>query len=228
MADKNFQLVRPAITTTKYPAIDFPEKSNGLATGLETFSKGLLGISDTFANIKDGEEEVKKADLLNNTALALTQAKQRVDTNPDADQRDYLTRWKAEVKPIREQAQEQIRSFETRRQAEHATIQLGDLLTRAEMHATHDAQQLSLDNQRAQGMQSLEGLSRLAARDPDPSGREQWAQRAMDIVHTLGESGALHPTEAVQWVDTFKKNLAANRLKFFSVDLSNQLVDRNI
>src|SRR6266480_542798 len=161
MADKNFQLVRPAITTTKYPAIDFPDKSNGLATGLETFSKGLLGISDTFASIKDGEEEVQKAQLLNDTALQLQQAKQRVDTNPDADQRDYLTRWKAEVKPIREQAQEQIRSFETRRQAEHATIQLGGLLTRAEIHATDDAKQLSLDNQRAQGMQSLSGLANL-------------------------------------------------------------------
>src|SRR5439155_13585969 len=211
MADKNFQLVRPAIGARNYPAIQFPESSNGLARGFEGLSRGAMAVSDTFANIKDGEEEVQKAQLLNDTALALTEAKQRVDTNPDADQRDYLTRWKAEVKPIREQAQEQIRSFETRRQAEHATIQLGDLLTRAEMHATHDAQQLSLDNQRAQGMQSLAGLSRLAARDPDVEGRTQWMQRAMDIVHTLGESGALHPTEAVSWVDQFRKNLTAER-----------------
>src|SRR5206468_8246227 len=200
MADKNFQLVRPAITTRQYPAAQLPEGSNGLARGLEGLSRGAMAVSHAFANIKDGEEEVQKAQLLNDTALALTQAKQRVDTNPDADQRDYLTRWKAEVKPIREQAQEQIRSFETRRQAEHATIQLGGLLTRAEIHATDDAKQLSLDNQRAQGMQSLEGLSRLAARDPDLEGRAQWMHRAMDIVQTLGESGALHPTEAVQWV----------------------------
>ena len=146
-----------------YPAIQFPEGSNGLARGFEGLAKGAMAISDTFANIKDGEEEVQKAQLLNDTALQLTQAKQRVDTNPDADQRDYLTRWKAEVKPIREQAQEQIRSFETRRQADHATIQLGSLLTRAEIHATDDAKQLSLDNQRAQGMQSLSGLANLAA-----------------------------------------------------------------
>ena len=145
----NFEQKRVPIAQRNLPAAQFPESSNGLARGLEGLSKGALAVSDIFANIKDGEEEVQKAQLLNDTALALTQAKKRVDTNPDADQRDYLTRWKAEVKPIREQAQEQIRSFETRRQAEHATIQLGGLLTRAEIHAADDAKQLSLDNQRA-------------------------------------------------------------------------------
>src|SRR5205809_4077711 len=220
-ADKNFEIVRTPIARRNLPEIQLPEVSNGLARGFEGLSRGAMAVSDTLASIKDGEEEVQKAQLLNDTALALTQAKQRVDTNPDADQRDYLTRWKAEVKPIREQAQEQIRSFETRRQAEHATVQLGGLLTRAEIHATDDAKQLSLDNQRAQGMQSLEGLSRLAARDPDIEGRAQWMHRAMDIVHTLSESGALHPTEAVSWVDTFKKNLTAERMKFFSTDLQN-------
>src|SRR5438093_1385632 len=166
MADKNFQLLRPAITTRNYPAVQFPDGSNGLARGFEGLSRGAMAISDTFANIKDGEEEVQKAQLLNDTAVALTQAKQRVDTNPDADPRPYLDRWKDEAKKIREQAQEQIRSFTTRRQAEHGMIELGDLFTRAELHAAHDAQQLSLDNQRAQGMQSLTGLASLAAKDP--------------------------------------------------------------
>ena len=47
MADKNFQLVRPTITTRQYPAAQFPEASNGLARGIEGLSRGAMAISET-------------------------------------------------------------------------------------------------------------------------------------------------------------------------------------
>src|SRR5439155_7707348 len=172
-------------------------------------------------NIKNGEEEVQKAQLLDSTAVALTEAKKRVDENPD--HRDYMDRWNAEQRQIRDQANQTIQSFETPRQAQHATIQLGHLLTQANIHAQHTQQALSIDYQRAEGMQSLEGLSRLAARDPDLSGRERWARMAVDIVHTLGDTNVLKPTATVECIDQFKKHRTVERLKYFSTDLQQEL-----
>src|SRR5439155_11397593 len=95
----NFEQKRVPIAQRNLPAAQFPESSNGLARGLEGLAKGAMALSDTFADIKNGEEEVQKAQLLDNTAVALTAAKQRVDQN--GDHRDYMDRWNREVRPIR-------------------------------------------------------------------------------------------------------------------------------
>src|SRR5207253_8263830 len=86
-------------------------------------------------------------------------------------------------------------------------------------------QQLSIDYQRAEGMRSLEGLARLGAQDPDQGGRDRWEQMGVGLPGDLRKTGAISPVEEVQWLGQFKNHLVANRLKFFSADLQNQLDD---
>src|SRR5438132_4796399 len=223
MAERDFSLVRPQVPvrSLRGPAL-VPALSGG-DTVVGGIVKGLGSITEAIRSVYDGEDAVKQARVLGDAGIALTEAKGRVDQ--DADPSTYMQRWQDEERQIKEQAQEQIKSFQSPERQQHARVQLETLLTQHTIHAEHDRQQLSIDYQRAEGMRSLEGLARLGAQDPDSGGRDRWEQMGVGLAGDLRKTGAISPVEEVQWLGQFKNHLVANRLKFFSADLQNQLDD---